>query len=347
MTRSRDIADQQDNLGGAVAPFVAGKNKIINGDFGVWQRGTSFAATANVEAFSADRWKYNSDGGSGSITISQQTFTPGAAPVAGYEGQYFWRYTCTTARTSQTYNVLFSNLEDVRLFAGQTMTISFWAKASSAVTLPAVYVQQQYGTGGSATTAAGFYTGFNVTTSWQRFTFTLNMPSISGKTIGTNSFLRPVIDLGTASNVTGLSVDIWGVQMETGNVATPFTTASGSIGGELALCQRYYYRISSNASNLFAYMAPSGSASLSTSAGVVAVFPVTMRVVPTSLDYANLTLSDNAATFAVSVLAFNTATGSNLGIILVATSTGLTAGKFYSLFANNSASAFLGISAEL
>jgi hypothetical protein len=37
MTRSRDVADTQDNLGGAVAPYVAGKNKIINGDFFVNQ----------------------------------------------------------------------------------------------------------------------------------------------------------------------------------------------------------------------------------------------------------------------------------------------------------------------
>jgi hypothetical protein len=72
-----------------------------------------------------------------------------------------------------------------------------------------------------------------------------------------------------------------------------------------------------------------------------------MRVVPTSLDFANLALTDNAANFAVSALTLNTATGSNLGMTLTATSTGLTTSRFYFLVANNSSSAYLGLSAEL
>ena len=50
MTRARDVADNQENLGGGVPPFVAGKNKIINGDFGIWQRGTSFTNPGNTRA---------------------------------------------------------------------------------------------------------------------------------------------------------------------------------------------------------------------------------------------------------------------------------------------------------
>jgi hypothetical protein len=39
-----------------------------------------------------------------------------------------------------------------------------------------------------------------------------------------------------ASNV----IDVWGVQLEVGSVATPFSRAGGTIQGELAACQRYY-----------------------------------------------------------------------------------------------------------
>jgi hypothetical protein len=69
------------------------------------------------------------------------------------------------------------------------------------------------------------------------------MPSVSGKTFGTNnnSFIQLKIGQYTTT-ATNTSIDLWGVQWEAGNVATPFTTASGSIGGELALCQRYYQK---------------------------------------------------------------------------------------------------------
>lgn len=238
MTRSRDIADQQKNLGGAVAPFAAGKNKIINGDFGVWQRGTSFTPSAGTWIYTADRWATVGPAGT---TTSRQSFTIGTAPVAGYEGTYYLNQTITA--NAQNYEIV-QRIEDARTFANQTVTLSFWARSTVGAQPLNAALYQNFGSGGtpSSLVSVGLYT-YTPTSSWQRFTFTFSVPSIAGKTFGTNNdsylWVRVAQYTTTATNT---SIDIWGVQLEAGSVATSFQTASGSIGGELALCQRYYER---------------------------------------------------------------------------------------------------------
>ena len=53
MSRAQLTSTVEQNTGGAVALFVAGKNKIISGDFGIWQRGTSFTPTSGSSAYTA------------------------------------------------------------------------------------------------------------------------------------------------------------------------------------------------------------------------------------------------------------------------------------------------------
>ena len=253
MTRARDVADNQENLGGAVPPFAAGKNKIINGDFGIWQRGTSFDITAST--YNADRFLTTNTGNTG--TVSQQTFTLGSAPVAGYEAQYFARTAVTGVAGASNFTTYAQRIEDVRTFAGQTVTISYWAKADAAKSV-SLELQQFFGTGGSANVNT-FVVKQALTTSWVRYTSTVSVPSIAGKTIGTggtqldfrfflsagSTFDARTGTLGTQS----ITFDLWGVQIEAGNVATPFTTATGTIQGELAACQRYCYVIQGNTTN--------------------------------------------------------------------------------------------------
>jgi hypothetical protein len=224
--------------------FDAGKNKFINGDFNVWQRGTSFTNPAD-QAYNADRFKSNGNGTGATKTISRQAFTPGTAPVAGYEGQYFYRFAQTVAGTGATYNNgIQQTVEDARTFAGQTVTWSFWAKADSARTLYA-YVEKYYGTGGSG---YGYITvgSVTLTTSWTRYSFTFAVPSVAGTTIGANSYFQPYFSM---DNNTVQTFDFWGWQIEAGSVATAFQTATGTIQGELAACQRYFERMVNGADN--------------------------------------------------------------------------------------------------
>ena len=229
MSRAQLTSTDQQNSGGPVSPYVAGKNKIINGDFGIWQRSTSVTVTTDGEYYAPDRFASYYTSGGATVTWSRQTFTPGTAPVAGYEGTYFNRLSCTSA-TGSTEMGCSQRIEDVRTFAGQTATFSFWAKADSARTCT-ILLLQTFGSGGSGTVTA-LNTTQALTTSWARYSFTVAVPSISGKTVGTNSSLRPYVYYTTGQVSGTAQLDTWGWQLEAGSVATPFTTATGTLSGE-------------------------------------------------------------------------------------------------------------------
>jgi hypothetical protein len=244
----------------------AGKNKIINGDFGIWQRGTSYTFTGNGYSYgAADRWfifGYNA-----SSTLTQQAFTAGAAPVAGYESAFFARFNSTG-----TANFFGQRIEDARTFAGNPVTLSFWAKSASAQTLSLVELEQNFGSGGSASVYTSL-TAPTLTTSWVRYSMTVTLPSISGKTVGTSSFLQ----LGLKGAINN-AIDVWGVQLEYGSKATPFETATGTIQGELAACRRYLPAFTG--SNFLAYI---GYSYATNNTLYVLPFDVPARVAPTGI----------------------------------------------------------------
>ncbi len=315
----------------------AGKNKIINGDFGIWQRGTSFNSPSAT--FCADRFSFTVSGGSGTPTVTQQTFTAGTAPVAGYEGTFYPRI---NTATSATYFDVLQKIENVRTFAGQIVTFSFWAKAS-ATTSAAMIVRQNFGSGGSANVDTIIYP--SITTSWQRFTMTVNtLGSMTGKTIGANSYLMAGF-FANGAPPSGVTIDTWGWQLEYGSKATPFQLAGGGDPqSELALCQRYYWRANAQAnySNIcFGYGATTGIIQ------TIMNHPVQMRTTPTSIDYLNIAAYDGLTVYgSVTSIGINTAT-------LISSSTninyasGIVVGKLYSVLSNNTTNSYIGFSAEL
>ncbi len=226
--------------GGPLAGF---RNAIINGNFDHWQRGTSF--TGNE--YGADRW-VNARSGS-TCTFSRQSFTLGQTDVPD-EPTYFARALVSSVAGAGNFAQFYQNIESVRTFAGKQVTISFWAKADAGKPI-AVNMLQFFGTGGSpsATVTSVSPTKFTLTTSWQKITHTVTIPSISGKTLGSdnNDYLRLEIffDAGSSFNSRTDTLgqqsgtfDIAQVQIEAGPVATTFERRP--IGTETALCQRFY-----------------------------------------------------------------------------------------------------------
>ena len=230
--------------GGPLAGF---RNRIINGNFDFWQRGTSFTASD----YGADRWIHARLGTT--HTATRQAFTLGQTAVPG-EPTYFCRTVVSSVAGAGNYAVLVQRIEDVRTFAGQQVTLSFWAKADATKNI-AINMVQNFGTGGSPSANVGISgTKISVGTTFQKVTVTATLPSISGKTLGTNnnSTLNLNIwfdagstwngDTDTLGQQSG-TFEIAQVQLEPGPVATPFEQRP--IGTELALCQRYFQVLTS------------------------------------------------------------------------------------------------------
>jgi hypothetical protein len=325
------------NLVGQTLNTYAGKNRILNSDFSIWQRGTSFTPMSN-SAYGPDRWQF---GLSGDVAnVSRQAFTPDDIASIGYgDAQFFMRMEVVSsngaARTEQ-------KIEDVRTLANQSVTVSFWAKASASTSLDVSFVQN-FGSGGSTAVNVTAQT-VALTTSWQRFTKTFSIPSISGKTVGTSSNLA--LSLKETSASTNVTFDFWGVQVEAGATATAFQTATGTIQGELAACQRYYYGPTNTVNySLFGVGFATSTGSLSIQINL----PVTMRIKPASLETSAMSTfyyQSNAAGNTPTSVTLSGSSTPFVALVTVNKSASFTAGYGYGFF-NYESTGFLGFSAEL
>jgi hypothetical protein len=256
------------------------RNKIINGNMGIFQRGTT-AVTTSGNYGPADRWQTSSVGNTFSTT--QGSFVSGDTLYDTGGAQYFTQIAVTSVAAVGNYTSFQQKIEDVRILAGQTITVSFWAKAASGTPSIGLEMSQSFGTGGSPSTqVTGTGQSQLLTTSWAQYTKTFTVPSINGKTIGTdaNSSSTQLIfwlDAGSNFNTRSGSigqasktVSIAQVQVEIGSVGTPFEFRP--IGMELALCQKYYQVVDTRMA---------GYTQATVTNNYKSLFPVVMRATPT------------------------------------------------------------------
>ena len=336
------VADSSASVGLRYQEPKAG-NPVVNSAFQVWQRGTSFSGSS-LNAYTADRWQgYRSS----NITITRQT-TSDTTNLPNI--QYCARVQRDSGNTNTSILYLTQSFETINSipFAGKTITLSFYARAGANYSSAsnALAVQLSTGTGTDQNVINGFTGTTNpisqnvtLTTTWQRFAISASIPSTATQ-IALNFNNTPVGTAGAEDYF-----EITGVQLEVGSVATPFKTQGVTLAGELAACQRYYWRTSS----IEAYGAMgTGVVDTTTNAQIYYPLKVTMRVKPSSVDFSTLRIFDGSASFTVTGVAINTNhNGSDIAALNV-TSSGMTAGRVPAVLqANNSTSAFLGFSAEL
>jgi hypothetical protein len=268
----------------AIANAGSAGSIVINGGFDVWQRGTSFAQTGPTSRYLADRWRYARDGTGGTTTVSRQAFTIGQTDVPN-NPKYYVRCATTVAATGQTFHSLSQPIESVSTLSGGKATLSFWAKSNVARTI-SVDVVQGFGTGGS--TSWQSVLPVNLTTGWQKFSVTFDLPSIAGKTIGANDYVwfEFNLPLNTVS-----TVDIAQVQVDSGDYALPFNSLT--FAEELERCQRYYEKsydydippgTASSLSGIQLFAVPSNTISSTQRYGVT-TYKVKKRISPTVTIY--------------------------------------------------------------
>jgi hypothetical protein len=245
MSRAQLTSTVEQNTGGAVAPFVAGKNVVINGNYDIWQRGTTFAS-AGAGVYTADRFTSTLNGTGINLTVTQDTSVPNLNSI------YSMKYTQTSAATSivEYATRYWAETQDAIRFAGKTVTLSFWYKSNKTGTHGArLGIAVQAG-------GADASVGFNVVAAntWQYITWTTAAPfgSITAINTAPNAGIG-FIDIGFrvggagpvgfTSIASGDYFQISQLQLELGSVATPFSRAGGTLQGELAACQRYFYSI--------------------------------------------------------------------------------------------------------
>ena len=282
-----------------LSPYQGFRNKIINGDFRINQRGFTSSTTSALYGF--DRWVVGHVGGT--CTQSAQTFTVGSPAATGYESANYLQFVTASQSAASDFAKVRQFVEDVRTFANSTVTVSFWAKATSGTPKVAIELNQSFGTGGSPSAEVNVYGGqVTLSTSWARYSVTVAVPSISGKTIGTTANTSSLgIDFWTSSGSTynarsgSLGIQnntfhFWGVQVERGSVATPFEQRP--IQTELALCQRYYWRHTGVSGGPYF---GGGTSDASSGIYITVQHPVPMRVPPTSIEQ-NANVTDTSTT---------------------------------------------------
>jgi hypothetical protein len=310
-----------------LSPYQGFRNKIINGSFEFWQRGTA-RTFLQAGQYLADRW---------TVRLYQNNAHQRTAvtPVAGMQTRYALRSNSSTTAenaggTRMWANTMLESADSIPL-RGKTMTFSFWVRFSSATcsssTATAYGNWDAYidwftsttdapiaSTGADGGAGSITLTNGSLPTTWTKYTGTATIPS-NANNVGLQFGFA---GLGNTASAGTVWYEITQVQLEEGSVATPFEQRPYAT--ELALCQRYFQLINS-------YMSTGDFAipmiRESATQGQSTIFlPVSMRVLPSlyGATYGRCVLRDtafNVIAAGVSSIALNSSGPSFNAITLV------------------------------
>jgi len=351
---------------------LTNRNLIINGAMQVAQRNTSVTGITTPGYYTADRWQILISS-AGTWTMNVESSGP-----TNTEFRNSSNVICTTADSSLAASDQFrfqqrfdgQNLQGIKkgTSAAESLTLSFWVKSSNTGT----YICEFFDNDNSRFISKSYT--IDAANTWEKKTITIP-PDTTGQLDNDNNlsfllnfWLAAGTDWSSGTlnssawasfvsanravgqlNLANLSGNYWavtGIQLETGTVATPFEMRN--IGQELALCQRYYYKIKGEATG----QVPFGIATVwsATESILVNQFPVRLRAAPTALettgtagDYKNFTAGGLQDCTAVPSLSSQNSSTARTSIVI---GSGGTAG-YSGYILGETLNVFLAWSAEL
>jgi len=168
----------------------------------------------------ADNWNFIRNNTNATNTLTFNEFVLGQTDVPE-NPKYYLRYACTAiGAAGETRKDIVFRIRGVETLSGETVTINMRAKSSTSSQIQ-ILVRQSFGSGGTPSTAVETLTLEQLTTEWEEYTVTLVIPSISGKTLGTNDNDHLEIGIRLPLNVIS-EVDITNMQLNKGDELLEF-----------------------------------------------------------------------------------------------------------------------------
>lgn len=242
------------------APQYSSRNYIINGAFDFWQRGTTGSPLTNAgEYVSADRWKCwaisQGVGYSGNATFQQSSIAQGTGNV--WNSRYALKVNASVTTVDACILSQYIEADSCLPLIGKQVTFSFKSKRISSNLVAArplavrtyslsvkdtAVTSQLTPVGNGAVEIAVKVVAESMalmSTDYMLYSATFTVPTGAANGMLIQIIMNTLAN-GDITTATGDLVSFAEVQLNEGPVAAPFERAGGSVGGELALCQRYY-----------------------------------------------------------------------------------------------------------
>ncbi|MCR5941112.1 hypothetical protein FG152_09785 [Ochrobactrum sp. XJ1] len=217
---------------GITADLGAFRNKIINGNFDIWQRGN----LQNANGYrSADRWYVNFNGGTGAVQQVDMA-------LDAFQNAPSYNLALSMAAASANKPCIQQRVEGVRQFSNKKVTLTFYAYTYDGPFQIDMALFMGYGTGGtpSAEEQLPIQSETIPGGEWHKITKVFEIPSVAGKTFGTSGgdYLQIQLRSPASSEYTVHYAHVSLVEGDATAEDDPFSPRH--IQQELALCQRYF-----------------------------------------------------------------------------------------------------------